>query len=617
MRALIVTLVTGALCVSTGIANRVASHVHAPSTRHFRHVPNRSCYRLQVAQPSMRGRAGAPCTVIRSGQVQQGHRMAAVTPVVSTTALERELEPGPPGQEPRPAGVMHTVFAANRSMAYAALANRCSSMTESQESTPPPQQARADVVRVLQQSGPSKNRIDVVLMGDGYTETQQEQCFADMTRLQQDMFADITFRSYLPVFNIWAICLASAESGIGVNSQPRDTVFKLYRDGTQLRGIYCGDTRAAREACALVGEDGCDFPSMIGNDDYYGGLGGEFVIGTRSFTTGTVVLRHEMGHNFINVGEEYDGGQVYRGVNSASSVNNVGWTHWLSDPANVKEESADILLSEYPWHDLAKGPIQFTFTSSGNYARWFLRFTASGCEKNDAIRVTLDGQDLRWTSLGLLDRSFYTFDDMDQGFSAGSHTLKFEMRTPAKSGNPIRQLCSLTLHEYAAEPDFHFSNSWVSAYPTWSISGTKTFRPTNEMCLMRNMTSSVFCPVCQEGQWLQFFSKIELIDDVFTTQERDTVTVTVNVIQLGQFRTKPLPPRDSTDKIYGADRIDHMRIEWSLGGNHQRELDGRYSFAGPIDKLSGEWTVTVTFETDEVRYDPQKLLTSVHRFTVA
>ena len=43
----------------------------------------------------------------------------------------------------------------------------------------------------------------------------------------------------------------------------------------------------------------------------YGGLGGQFVIGTKSATTGTVVLRHEMGHNFINVGEEYDGGNVY------------------------------------------------------------------------------------------------------------------------------------------------------------------------------------------------------------------------------------------------------------------------------------------------------------------
>ena len=37
--------------------------------------------------------------------------------------------------------------------------------------------------------------------------------------------------------------------------------------------------------------------------------GGQFVIGTKSRTTGTVVLRHEMGHNFIDVGEEYDGGE--------------------------------------------------------------------------------------------------------------------------------------------------------------------------------------------------------------------------------------------------------------------------------------------------------------------
>lgn len=142
------------------------------------------------------------------------------------------------------------------------------------------------------------------------------------------MFDDITFKSYLPVFNIWAICLPSAETGIGVNSRPKDTVFQLYRDGTQLRGIYCGDQQAAREvsaqarqsiapssincelplynlliahvptqqACRLVGEDGCDFPSMIGNDNYYGGLGGEFVIGTRSLTTGTIVLRRTPSH---------------------------------------------------------------------------------------------------------------------------------------------------------------------------------------------------------------------------------------------------------------------------------------------------------------------------------
>ena len=47
----------------------------------------------------------------------------------------------------------------------------------------------------------------------------------------------------------------------------------------------------------------------------WGGLGGRYAITTRSLTSGSMVLRHELGHNFSNVGEEYDGGQVYSGAN--------------------------------------------------------------------------------------------------------------------------------------------------------------------------------------------------------------------------------------------------------------------------------------------------------------
>jgi hypothetical protein len=83
----------------------------------------------------------------------------------------------------------------------------------------------------------------------------------------------------------------------------------------------------------------CDFPSLIGNDDYYGGLGGEFTIATRSMHSGTVVLRHELGHNFISVGEEYDGGYVYSGCNAAQSLHNIKWKHWLTEPENLKEVS--------------------------------------------------------------------------------------------------------------------------------------------------------------------------------------------------------------------------------------------------------------------------------------
>jgi hypothetical protein len=101
----------------------------------------------------------------------------------------------------------------------------------------------------------------------------------------------------------------------------------------------------------------------------------------------------------------------------------------------------------------------------------------SGCESDNALRVRLDGKDLRWTSSGLLDRSFFTFDDFDQGFTAGSHTLEFELGTPPSPGNPIRQLCSLTLHEYAAEPEFHWSNAWyVTALPSSRVSVAHIWR---------------------------------------------------------------------------------------------------------------------------------------------
>jgi len=87
----------------------------------------------------------------------------------------------------------------------------------------------------------------------------------------------------------------SVDSGIGVGGNPKNTPFGLYRDGTELRGIYCSKTSAARSACKQTGPMACDFPSLIANDDYYGGLGGEFTISTKSVLSGTVVLRHELG----------------------------------------------------------------------------------------------------------------------------------------------------------------------------------------------------------------------------------------------------------------------------------------------------------------------------------
>ena len=141
---------------------------------------------------------------------------------------------------------------------------------------------------------------------------------------------------------------------------PKNTTFGLYRDGTELRGIYPSKPAQLRAICKLTGKFACDYPSVIANDDFYGGLGGEFVISTRwvvghsyairSKTSGTVVLRHEMGHNFVVVGEEYDGGDVYSGVNAWPKLDGIPWKHWLTFPHHIREERAVQRVQEYDFY---------------------------------------------------------------------------------------------------------------------------------------------------------------------------------------------------------------------------------------------------------------------------
>ena len=341
-----------------------------------------------------------------------------------------------------------------------------------------------------------------------------------------------------------------------------------------------------------------------------GGLGGEFVIATSSETSGTKVLRHEMGHNFISVGEEYDGGSVYRGVNSAptAAAAEDKWNDWLTDESGepLREEQSAIRLSEYPWHDLADGPIEFEF-EGGDHFRWLLKFTVSGTPNDGDIVVSLDSEPLDWRGAGTLDRTFYTFGDENAGLSPGTHTLGFAMGTPPGAGEPIRQVCSLTLHEYMGPDLFHWDDDYVGAYPTWNTRLQKTVRPGNELCLMRNMSSNAFCAPCIEGMWHQFLMRMSLIDDVDVEYppEGETAVVTLTAVPVGQFREVPVP-----------DVTDRLTVRWVHDGNPMPELDDEFRFEVPLDSGTGSWSVTMVYETTEVRFDPQNLLTFTESFNV-
>lgn len=130
----------------------------------------------------------------------------------------------------------------------------CKSRKHVDSPTPSLFQNEPEIVKIVD-GGDQANRIDVVFMGDGYQATERQAFFDDIARLTEDMFNGATFRSYLPVFNIWAIyvqryknlmgCICtdvkimlmnfSVDSGIGYNGA-KNTPFRLYREAGQLRG---------------------------------------------------------------------------------------------------------------------------------------------------------------------------------------------------------------------------------------------------------------------------------------------------------------------------------------------------------------------------------------------
>jgi len=69
-----------------------------------------------------------------------------------------------------------------------------------------------------------------------------------------------------------------------------------------------------------------------------------------------------------------------------------------------------------------------------------------------------------------LDRTFYEYY-YEGGFAQGSHTLVFEAGFPPEV-DQIRQLCSVTVHEFKNESLFvYHDREYVGAFPTWRQSG--------------------------------------------------------------------------------------------------------------------------------------------------
>nr|XP_019045817.1 hypothetical protein I302_06208 [Kwoniella bestiolae CBS 10118]OCF24747.1 hypothetical protein I302_06208 [Kwoniella bestiolae CBS 10118] len=361
-------------------------------------------------------------------------------------------------------------------------------------------------------------KFNLMIFADGYTRAEFDKFHEDVQWLKDDIISpDGALRRVADLLNIWMAFVPSEQASIGTHDQPLPgAALGLYRPGSELRAVYVKHPRRARRACKWIreggaGKAGCDQAVLLGNDPLYGGLGGEFTIITASKVNGPQVLRHELGHSLIPVGEEYDGGWVYTGVNSdkAKNLDHLKWKKYLSDPDNVRIEDAKMAVQAYPWWDLDQGEYNITFSSSSvsqSYPTALLRTSLSSIPSPSHLDFALNGITLnlsRYFADGLegsLDRRW--LDIMLPGLKDSRNVIKVELTDEgrkAEAGLGGKMLTSLEVIEYGGNGRFNHTLGHVGAYPTFDLKGHMTLRPTNEGCLMRNVTHPQFCSICADG----------------------------------------------------------------------------------------------------------------------
>jgi len=313
----------------------------------------------------------------------------------------------------------------------------------------------------------------------------------------------------------------------------------------------------------------------MANDDFYGGLGGRYAITTRSENSGSMVLRHELGHNFGDVGEEYDGGQVYQGANHSRTAK-VPWEKWV-DEGSMPVGKGRSLVGAYPWKNLRNGPLSFPFDVPGQGpTRVVVDVSSVGWATPADVAVLLDGQEQSIQGVHTEDRSFFRLGP-ELVLSPGRHTL--EIREKKADGDNV--LASVRVNAF--EPDYEFAPGVVGAFPSFAAGGRHVgFRPTHESCLMRDMRSKDFCPIDQENMWHRFLDRVSLIDSL-------------SVVGDGAARQVRL----ETPALEGLE-IRWFEVRPDGTENEVAELQGCKQW--PADsQVHGRYRAEVVFRTDEVR----------------
>jgi len=165
----------------------------------------------------------------------------------------------------------------------------------------------AGALIALQRSGPSAEKLDFLILGDGYTAAERGKCEGDARRLTGILFDVEPFAGRKSDFNVWLLCPAAAESGISRPSlgiHKRSPVGATYDAFRSERYVLTFDNRAFRD---LASQAPYEKVEIMTNSKTYGGGGIFNLYATVAADSewAPYIFVHEFGHHIAALADEY------------------------------------------------------------------------------------------------------------------------------------------------------------------------------------------------------------------------------------------------------------------------------------------------------------------------
>jgi len=164
-----------------------------------------------------------------------------------------------------------------------------------------------DQVVPIEMHGDPSHKVDLLILGDGYTAAEHGAFVKRAKELTEVLFATSPFRERRADFNVWAIAPATAQSGVSRPSTHtyRDTPLGATYDAFRSeRYLLTTDNKAMRR---IASSAPYDFVEIITNTDTYGGGGiyGLYATVAANSEWANYVFVHEFGHHFAGLADEY------------------------------------------------------------------------------------------------------------------------------------------------------------------------------------------------------------------------------------------------------------------------------------------------------------------------